>query len=98
MSCYFLTRKPGNHELYVSEVAFQVFNKFAKTWGEKYVTSNVKIYNNATKQYEYPGVQYRYWTTPQGMHPAVLPLSLCLGRMMLNTACRFEIAGFWCSL
>jgi hypothetical protein len=49
-----------------------VFYEFAKTWGDKYVTSNVKIYNNKTKTYEYPGVQSRYWTTHKGKcHPQV---------------------------
>lgn len=53
----------------MSEVAYQVFSEFAKTWGDKYVTSNVKIFNAKTGQYEHPGSQYRYFTTPKGKPP-----------------------------
>ncbi|KAK2593756.1 hypothetical protein QQS21_008517 [Conoideocrella luteorostrata] len=57
----------GNHELYVSEVAYQIFNDYARNWGDRYVTSNVKIMNKKTGQYEYPGVTKRYFTTPKGL-------------------------------
>ena len=41
----------GNHELYESEVAYQMFNEYAGKWGDKYVTSNVKVYNDTSKEY-----------------------------------------------
>lgn len=56
----------GNHELYVSDIAYETFNQFAKHYGDKYLTSNVQIINPATGQYEYIGKQYRYFTTDQG--------------------------------
>lgn len=57
----------GNHELYVSEVAYQMFNDYSKKWGDKYVTSNVKILNPKTNQFEYVGVTHRYFTTAKGL-------------------------------
>jgi hypothetical protein len=57
----------GNHELYVSEVAQQMFQDYAKTWGDKYVTSNVKVYNETTEEYEYVGATHRYFTTNHGL-------------------------------
>ncbi|KAF2672668.1 calcineurin-like phosphoesterase [Microthyrium microscopicum] len=57
----------GNHELYVTEIAYEHFNQFAKVYGERYVTSNVKILNPATNQFEYVGHPYRYFTTDQGL-------------------------------
>lgn len=57
----------GNHELYVTEVAYQMFNTYAKKWGDKYLTSNVKILNPETNEYEYVGATHRYFTTKQGL-------------------------------
>lgn len=57
----------GNHELYVSEVAYQMFNTYAKKWGDRYITSNVKILNPNTKQFEYVGATHRYFTTEKGI-------------------------------
>lgn len=57
----------GNHELYVSEVAYDMFNHWARKWGDRYVTSNVKVYNNKTGQYEYVGATHRYFTTNKGI-------------------------------
>lgn len=57
----------GNHELYVSEIAYEHFYNFSKVWGEKYVTSNVQILNPATGQFEYIGAKYRYFTTDHGL-------------------------------
>ncbi|KAG6003127.1 hypothetical protein E4U21_002325 [Claviceps maximensis] len=57
----------GNHELYVSEVAYYMFNNYAKKWGDRYVTSNVKIWNRKSGTYEYPGVTHRYFTTDMGL-------------------------------
>lgn len=57
----------GNHELYVSDIAYEHFNQFAKVYGDRYLTSNVKILNPNTNQFEYIGKQYRYFTTEQGL-------------------------------
>jgi hypothetical protein len=57
----------GNHELYVTEVAYETFSQFAKTYGERYLTSNVQILNNATGKFEYIGKPYRYFTTQHGL-------------------------------
>lgn len=62
----------GNHELYVTEIAYEHFNQFAKVYGDRYVTSNVQIVNPSTGQFEYIGSQYRYFTTEQGMGPSFL--------------------------
>lgn len=56
----------GNHELYVTEIAYETFNQFAKAYGERYLTSNVQILNPSTNQLEYIGQQYRYFTTRLG--------------------------------
>ncbi|EOA84911.1 uncharacterized protein SETTUDRAFT_137105 [Exserohilum turcica Et28A] len=57
----------GNHELYVTEIAYETFSNFSKVYGDKYLTSNVQIINPATGQFEYIGAQYRYFTTEQGL-------------------------------
>ncbi|GAO14074.1 uncharacterized protein UV8b_06472 [Ustilaginoidea virens] len=57
----------GNHELYVTEVAYQMFNEYAKKWGDRYVTSNVKVLNQKTGQYEYVGATHRYFKTHKGL-------------------------------
>jgi 2',3'-cyclic-nucleotide 2'-phosphodiesterase (5'-nucleotidase family) len=57
----------GNHELYVTDIAYEHFNQFAKVYGEKYLTSNVEIINPATGKFEYIGQQFRYFTTKQGL-------------------------------
>ncbi|UNI21468.1 hypothetical protein JDV02_007456 [Purpureocillium takamizusanense] len=57
----------GNHELYVTEVAYQMFNEYARKWGDRYVTSNVKVLNQTTGQYEYVGATHRYFTTAKGL-------------------------------
>jgi hypothetical protein len=51
----------------VTEVAKQMFNEYAKKWGDRYLTSNVKVYNDATKQYEHVGATHRYFITKQGI-------------------------------
>ncbi|CAN9472754.1 putative ser thr protein phosphatase protein [Alternaria sp. MG1] len=56
----------GNHELYVTEIAYETFSNFSKVYGDKYLTSNVQIINPATGQFEYIGSRYRYFTTEQG--------------------------------
>ncbi|KAI4281210.1 MAG: hypothetical protein L6R38_003871 [Xanthoria sp. 2 TBL-2021] len=57
----------GNHELYVSEIAYETFNQFSKVYGDRYITSNVQIVNPATGQFEYIGSKYRYFTTDHGL-------------------------------
>ncbi|MCJ1403633.1 hypothetical protein MMC11_006856 [Xylographa trunciseda] len=57
----------GNHELYLASVAELTFTQFSQFYGEKYLTSNVQIFNNATGQFQYIGQQYRYFTTAHGL-------------------------------
>jgi hypothetical protein len=57
----------GNHELYVTEIAYETFTRFSKIYGDRYVTSNVQILNNATGSFEYVGKPSRYFTTKQGL-------------------------------
>lgn len=51
----------------MTEVAYQMFNQYARKWGDKYITSNVKILNPDTNEFEYVGVTHRYFTTPKGV-------------------------------
>ena len=44
-----------------------MFNDYAGKWGDKYVTSNVKVYNETSKEFEYVGATHRYFTTPKGI-------------------------------
>jgi 2',3'-cyclic-nucleotide 2'-phosphodiesterase (5'-nucleotidase family) len=55
----------GNHELYVSDIAYEHFNRFAKVFGDRYLTSNVRI-KTPKGDFEYIGKQYRYFTTKHG--------------------------------
>jgi 2',3'-cyclic-nucleotide 2'-phosphodiesterase (5'-nucleotidase family) len=57
----------GNHELYVTEIAYETFSNFSKVYGDKYLTSNVQIMNPTTGKFEYIGARYRYFTTEQGL-------------------------------
>ncbi|KAK0267034.1 hypothetical protein LTR35_016611 [Friedmanniomyces endolithicus] len=57
----------GNHELYVSSVAYEHFYNFSRVWGEKYLTSNVQILNQTSNEFQYIGRKYRYFTTPNGL-------------------------------
>ncbi|ORX95050.1 Metallo-dependent phosphatase-like protein, partial [Clohesyomyces aquaticus] len=57
----------GNHELYVTEIAYETFSNFSKVYGDKYLTSNVQIINPKTGQFEHIGAKYRYFTTEQGL-------------------------------
>ena len=57
----------GNHELYVTEIAYETFNQFSKQYGDRYLTSNVQILNPSTNQFEYIGQQYRYFKTRLGL-------------------------------
>lgn len=44
-----------------------MFNDYSKKWGDRYVTSNVKVLNHKTGEYEYVGATHRYFTTPNGL-------------------------------
>lgn len=57
----------GNHELYLADIAQETFANFSRFYGDKYVTSNVQILDQATGQYDYIGKQYRYFTTAYGL-------------------------------
>lgn len=57
----------GNHELYVTDIAYETFNQFSKVYGERYLTSNVQILNNKTGEFEYIGSKFRYFTTAHGL-------------------------------
>src|SRR3954462_9430644 len=57
----------GNHELYVTDIAYETFANFSKVWGEKYLTSNVEIINPATGSFETIGNKYRYFKTAHGL-------------------------------
>ncbi|KAF2197995.1 hypothetical protein GQ43DRAFT_379718 [Delitschia confertaspora ATCC 74209] len=57
----------GNHELYITEIAYETWTNFSKVYGDRYLTSNVQIRNPATGQLEYIGNKYRYFTTEQGL-------------------------------
>ena len=61
------TNRKGNHELYVTDIAYETFNQFSKVYGERYLTSNVQILNNSTGQFEYIGNKFRYFTTAHGL-------------------------------
>jgi hypothetical protein len=67
----------GNHELYVSEIAYETFANFSKLYGERYLTSNVQILNPATGKFEYIGSKYRYFTTAHGRLSALGDISRC---------------------
>ncbi|PGG98761.1 hypothetical protein GX51_06620 [Blastomyces parvus] len=57
----------GNHELYVTEVAYDTFANFSSVYGAKYLTSNVQILNDATGKFVDMGHKYRYFTTDHGL-------------------------------
>lgn len=63
-----LTRRTltGNHELYVTDIAYETFSQFSKVYGDRYLTTNVQIINPATGKFEYIGAKYRYFTTEHG--------------------------------
>ncbi|KAI4182218.1 MAG: hypothetical protein LQ348_004881, partial [Seirophora lacunosa] len=63
----FIKCQVGNHELYVTDIAYETFNQFSKVYGDRYVTSNVQIMNPATGKFEYIGSKYRYFTTDHGL-------------------------------
>ncbi|KAJ6021302.1 hypothetical protein N7540_006806 [Penicillium herquei] len=64
---------PGNHELIAVDVAYETFTKFAKVYGDKYLTSNLDICTNCengqpdTKEWASMGKRSRHFTTKQGI-------------------------------
>ncbi|ODH47650.1 hypothetical protein GX48_06267 [Paracoccidioides brasiliensis] len=58
----------GNHELYVTEVAYETFANFSKFYGKRYLTSNVQILNDATGEFEDMGNKFRHFTTDHGLN------------------------------
>jgi hypothetical protein len=44
-----------------------MFQDYARKWGDRYVTSNVKVFNQTSNQYEYVGATHRYFTTNKGL-------------------------------
>lgn len=61
----------GNHELYVTDIAYEHFYGFSKVYGESYLTSNVQILDPETGKFEYIGQKYRYFTTKHGMKHSI---------------------------
>ncbi|KAK5111407.1 hypothetical protein LTR85_012181 [Meristemomyces frigidus] len=57
----------GNHELYVSAITYEHFYNFSRHYGDRYLTSNVQVYNPNTSTYEYIGKTHRYFSTPKGI-------------------------------
>jgi len=57
----------GNHELYVTDIAYETFRNFSKVYGDRYLTSNVQILNPDTSEYEYIGNTHRYLKTDNGL-------------------------------
>ncbi|KAL1954800.1 hypothetical protein VTO42DRAFT_704 [Malbranchea cinnamomea] len=57
----------GNHELYVTEVAYGTFANFTVAYGDKYLTSNVEIINKSTGKWQPFGKRYRYFRTKRGL-------------------------------
>jgi hypothetical protein len=51
----------------VSEITYEHFYNFSRRYGDRYVSSNVQVYNPATSKYEYMGVTHRYFTTDHGI-------------------------------
>ncbi|OLL23372.1 Secreted protein [Neolecta irregularis DAH-3] len=56
----------GNHELYKPEIALDVYQNFAPFWGDRYLTSNVQIYDPKTGDLNYIGQRYRHFQTKMG--------------------------------
>lgn len=55
----------GNHELYTTQIANNTYRNFAPSWGGRYVTSNVDIYDNGIRK---PfSQQYAYFETKFGI-------------------------------
>jgi 2',3'-cyclic-nucleotide 2'-phosphodiesterase (5'-nucleotidase family) len=85
----------GNHELYVSSIAYEHFYQFAKVYGDRYLTSNVEIYNPLTGKLEYIGKQYRYFTTKMGKSfpPVFSSLIRCVGLRIMAFGVLFDFTG-----
>ncbi|EEP82270.1 conserved hypothetical protein [Uncinocarpus reesii 1704] len=57
----------GNHELYVTEVAYHSQANISRLYGDKYLTSNVQLLNRDTGEFQDFGSKYRYFTTKHGL-------------------------------
>lgn len=57
---------------------------YASKWGDRYVTSNVKILNQTSGQYEHVGVTHRYFTTEKGLRIMAYGLLFDFNRMSLS--------------
>ncbi|KAF3903884.1 hypothetical protein ABW20_dc0107616 [Dactylellina cionopaga] len=57
----------GNHELYVADVTYDVFEKFAKFYRSRYLTSNVQIRDPKDGKFKYVGRTHKYLTTYFGV-------------------------------
>ena len=44
-----------------------MFNDYVGRWGDRYITSNVKVYNQTSKEFQYVGSTHRYFTTAHGL-------------------------------
>lgn len=40
---------------------------YAEAWGDRYVTSNVKVFKSKSGTFEYVGATHRYFTTEKGL-------------------------------
>lgn len=59
-----------------------MLDNYAKKWGDRYLTSNVKIWNRHSGRYEYPGVTHRYFTTDMGLRVMAFGVLFDFGGMM----------------
>ncbi|EMC94032.1 hypothetical protein BAUCODRAFT_36499 [Baudoinia panamericana UAMH 10762] len=58
----------GNHELYINDISYEHYYNFSVHYGDRYLTSNVQIYNPNLKQFEYLGQTHRYFQTKRGIN------------------------------
>lgn len=57
----------GNHELYVADVAYDVFENFASFYRSRYLTSNVQVIDPKDGKLKYVGKTHKYFTTDFGV-------------------------------
>lgn len=82
----------GNHELYVTDIAYEHFYGFSKAYGERYLNSNVQILGPATGRFEYIGQKYRYFTTKHGMKRSIEAI------LRSWSLARFTDHGIWIAI
>jgi 2',3'-cyclic-nucleotide 2'-phosphodiesterase (5'-nucleotidase family) len=66
----------GNHELKNINTSHNIFDKFGKVYGNRYLTSNVDIVHPTTGNWVSIGARYRYFTTPKGEESTPIFLGL----------------------